>query len=347
MALPFSHIPHSLGSDAVILRRRPPRANPETSLTPTRDPGLQWRPTHARGIRPAPFPAGKSAHDRRVPLGDRPERKQNSRGRKMKHPSNRELFEYWNERRRRHQRVRVNLLGRYMLADRRKFPCQVVNMSPGGIALIAPVAGNVGDRVIAYVDHLGRLEGHLARLLQNGFAMTILATPRKRDMLAAQLTWLANRSILNLPEDRRHGRFVPKVASARLIMPNGTNIGVRIIDISLSGAGISHGRTPRDRRPRHDRQDPRPRGAPFGSRLRDRVHEAAASGLGRRERDRTVNAAFHGFCRPPTFRAVKPASRHPPASPPSLRWVLTAARLWHAVHGAACRRMLKDTILFN
>ena len=140
--------------------------------------------------------------------------------------------------RRRHQRVRVNLLGRYMLADRREYPCHVVNMSPGGMALIAPVSGNVGDRVIAYVDHLGRLEGKIARPLQNGFAMTISATPRKRDKLAAQLTWLANRSILNLPEDRRHGRFVPKVAAARLIMPNGTNVGIRIIDLSLSGAGI-------------------------------------------------------------------------------------------------------------
>jgi len=141
--------------------------------------------------------------------------------------------------RRRHQRVRLTLLGRYMLADRREFPCQVVNMSPGGMALIAPVSGEVGDRVIAYVDHLGRLEGKIARQLQNGFAMTISATPRKRDKLAAQLTWLANRNILNLPEDRRHGRFVPRVAAARLIMPNGTNIGVRIIDISLSGAGIA------------------------------------------------------------------------------------------------------------
>ena len=64
------------------------------------------------------------------------------------------------EERRRFQRVRVNLLGRYMLADRREFPCQVVNMSPGGMALIAPVTGAPGERVIAYVDHLGRLEGH-------------------------------------------------------------------------------------------------------------------------------------------------------------------------------------------
>jgi hypothetical protein len=142
------------------------------------------------------------------------------------------------EERRRHQRVRVNLQGRYMLADRSEFPCQVVNISPGGIALIAPVSGAVGDRVIAYVDHLGRLEGKIARQLQNGFAMTIAATPRKRDMLAAQLTWLANRSILNLPEDRRHGRFVPKITDARLILPNGTNVGVRLLDLSLSGAGI-------------------------------------------------------------------------------------------------------------
>ena len=75
------------------------------------------------------------------------------------------------EERRRFQRVRVDLSGRYMLPDRREFPCQVVDMSPGGMALVAPVAGQPGDRVIAYVDHLGRLEGHIARILENGFAI--------------------------------------------------------------------------------------------------------------------------------------------------------------------------------
>jgi len=143
------------------------------------------------------------------------------------------------EERRRHQRVKVNLLGRYMLADRREFPCQVINMSPGGIALVAPVSGNPGERVIAYVDHLGRLEGKIARMLDNGFAMTIEATLRKRDKLAAQLTWLANRHILNLPEDRRHGRFIPRKTMARLILPNGKNVACRIIDLSESGAAIA------------------------------------------------------------------------------------------------------------
>jgi hypothetical protein len=143
------------------------------------------------------------------------------------------------EDRRRFQRVKVNLLGRYMLPDRREFPCQVINMSPGGMAVIAPVGGTPGERIIAYVDHLGRLEGHVARLFQNGFAMTIAATARKRDKLAAQLTWLANRHILDSPEDRRHGRMAPKNPIGRLIMPNGVNIACRIIDVSQSGAGIA------------------------------------------------------------------------------------------------------------
>ena len=141
--------------------------------------------------------------------------------------------------RRRHQRVKVNLLGRYMLADYREFPCQVVDMSPGGMAVVAPVAGVPGERVIAYVDHLGRLEGKIARILDNGFAMSIAATSRKRDKLAAQLTWLANRQILNLPEDRRHGRFVPRNTAARLILQNGTNVACRVIDLSASGAAVA------------------------------------------------------------------------------------------------------------
>src|SRR4051794_35099545 len=147
-------------------------------------------------------------------------------------PQRKSLILPLSEERRRFQRVRVNLLGRYMLADRREFPCQVSDMSPGGMALIAPVVGQRDERVVAYVDHVGRLEGKIARHFQNGFAMTIAATPRKRDKLAAQLAGPANRHILGLPEDRRHGRQSPRNPSARLIMPNGVNLAVRVIDIS-------------------------------------------------------------------------------------------------------------------
>ena len=141
--------------------------------------------------------------------------------------------------RRRFQRVKIHLLGRYMLPDRREFPCQIINMSPGGLALLAPGIGNVGDRVIAYLDHIGRVEGKITRIIDNGFAMTIAATARKRDKLAAQLTWLANRDILNLPEDRRHDRIVPRNPIAVLTLEDGSKMTCRIIDLSLSGAAIA------------------------------------------------------------------------------------------------------------
>jgi hypothetical protein len=144
-----------------------------------------------------------------------------------------------NDERRRFQRVHVNLLGRFMLADRREFPCQVTDMSPGGMALVAPVSGRPGERVIAYIDHVGRLEGVVARTFPNGFAMTIAATPRKRDKLASQLTWLANRHILGLPEDRRHGRLVPRNPRSIMTLPDSSTAVCHIIDMSLSGAAVA------------------------------------------------------------------------------------------------------------
>ncbi len=146
--------------------------------------------------------------------------------------------------RRRFQRVKIHLLGRYMLPDRREFPCQIVNMSPGGLAMLAPGIGNVGDRVVAYLDHIGRVEGKITRIIDNGFAMSVGATPRKRDKLAAQLTWLANRDILNLPEDRRHDRIVPRNPIAILTLEDGSKMTCRIIDMSLSGAAIAAERRP-------------------------------------------------------------------------------------------------------
>jgi c-di-GMP-binding flagellar brake protein YcgR len=139
---------------------------------------------------------------------------------------------------RRHQRVKVSLLGRYMLESKREFPCQVIDMSPGGVAVIAPVVGAVGEHVIAYIDHIGRVEGKLVRAVEGGFAMTIEATARKRDKLAAQLTWLANRHVLGLPEDRRHDRIIPRDPYSMLATPDGRAQRCRILDLSLSGAGV-------------------------------------------------------------------------------------------------------------
>ena len=181
-----------------------------------------------------------------------------------------------NEEKRRFQRVRVNLLGRYMLADRREFPCQVLDMSPGGMAIIGPVSGKAGERVVAYIDHVGRLEGTIIRVLPNGFAMSIAATPRKRDKLAAQLTWLANRHILGLPEDRRHDRIVPRNPRSTMILPDGNGDHLPHRRHVAVGRRDRERAAARGRHADHARQDPEPRRAPHRKRLRGRVHPHAA-----------------------------------------------------------------------
>src|SRR5687768_16067459 len=138
----------------------------------------------------------------------------------------------------RFQRVKVSVLGRYMLADRREFPCQVLEMSPGDAVVIAPVSGDVGEKIIAYLDYIGRVEGIIIDRVDGGYTMEVSASPRKRDKMSAQLTWLANKDILNLPEDRRHERVVPDNRHSTVVLDDGRRYNCKIIDISLSGAAI-------------------------------------------------------------------------------------------------------------
>lgn len=138
----------------------------------------------------------------------------------------------------RFQSVKVSVLGRYMLADRREFPCQIIEMSPGDAMVIAPVPGTPGEKVIIYLDHLGRVEGAILELTEGGFRMDLIASPRKRDKIAAQLTWLANKDLLDLPEDRRHERVVPDIRHSSIRLEDGRKYNCKITDISLSGAAV-------------------------------------------------------------------------------------------------------------
>lgn len=141
--------------------------------------------------------------------------------------------------RRRHQRVKVVLMGRFMLQNQREYPCQTIDISPGGVAVRAPVLGRVGERIVLYLEQIGRIEGQISRLLDDGFAVSCSATRHKQEKLANQLTWLANRDILGLPEDRRHERVVPRNTRSLLRIEDGREYIVRLIDVSRSGAAVA------------------------------------------------------------------------------------------------------------
>ena len=136
------------------------------------------------------------------------------------------------------QRVVVNLQGRLMLSDLSEFECKAIDMSPGDILFQCTAFPQVGERIIAYVDHIGRLEGNVVKLVDHGFVIALQATERKREKLAAQLTWLANKQALGLPEDRRHERIAPRSTRSELGLDDGRTYPCRIIDLSMSGAAV-------------------------------------------------------------------------------------------------------------
>jgi hypothetical protein len=154
------------------------------------------------------------------------------------------LIEAKVQERRRHQRVKVVLPGRYMLEDRREYPCQTIDISPGGVAFAGAAKGDVGERVVAYLNQIGRLEGTVSRHFGQGFAIQMKLPVTKREKLADQLTWLANRQALGMAEDRRHERIAPRLLHTSLKLPDGQEALAKLIDVSISGAALIVGARP-------------------------------------------------------------------------------------------------------
>lgn len=93
--------------------------------------------------------------------------------------------------RRQSRRLRIPLHGRLMLSDRWEFDCLVVDVSPRNVFLKTDADGRRGERIIAYIDQIGRLEGRIVRVAPFGFAMELEMPAMRRDKLSLQLRRLA------------------------------------------------------------------------------------------------------------------------------------------------------------
>ena len=151
---------------------------------------------------------------------------------------------YGNPESRRFQRVALSLSGRYMLPSRVEHPCRTVNISPGGMLVSGPAKPAIGETIVIYVDALGRFSGSAVRIVPDGFAMTLSLSSRKREKLADQLTWFANRKLLGSEDGRRHERFVPLFQRTVVRLPCGKEHLVKIRDLSLSGVAIEMDHAP-------------------------------------------------------------------------------------------------------
>jgi hypothetical protein len=114
-----------------------------------------------------------------------------------------------------------------------------VSLSPISVTVAAPVAGEIGQGVNFLFDQIGFVRGTVARLVSGGFHVEIAGSQSDHEKLAAKINWLKSHRQRKAIDKREAARHFPRVPSAFFYLADGTEHACFLIDISLSGAGLS------------------------------------------------------------------------------------------------------------
>ncbi len=138
---------------------------------------------------------------------------------------------------RRYARVSLPLAGRYLAQNGWEYPCQVEDISPGGLLLKTEYPPRNGKHIVLMIDGLGRMEGDIVREFNGGFAVTLCITTRKKDRLGDNLTWELNKHRLGQNDERLSKREGRK-SQVYVQKENGTKFLARSVDVSITGMAI-------------------------------------------------------------------------------------------------------------
>lgn len=138
---------------------------------------------------------------------------------------------------RRYRRMPVEVPGRFMRADRNEYECQLHEISVGSGGVTTPGSVQLGERVVAYFDHLGGLDGSVMRVFDGGFDFQFKVSEHKREKLASQIMWLVNREMF--PDfTRAHERIGTAGRKTTIKFEDGVIVDVDLLDLSPGGASI-------------------------------------------------------------------------------------------------------------
>lgn len=138
--------------------------------------------------------------------------------------------------RRKHLRVNTPLKARFLNSAGAEQACLVINISAGGALLKAKYPPNSGEKVVVYVDRLGRFEGKVIRAGGNTFAVNYERKREKNAKTADSLIQVMNQG--KRSHDRRTNPRVMHDAPAKVFFEDGRAHDCAILDISLTGASI-------------------------------------------------------------------------------------------------------------
>lgn len=140
--------------------------------------------------------------------------------------------------RRRHRRVQWAVRVRGLTSEGEEFTCSTVDVCAGGLRINLARPLSKGDNLVLYIDGIGRVEGVVARVLnQIGYAVQFTVPPRKRDKIGDQLTWLINKDRLGLSDEREAERR-PGGGQVVAIYGNRISIACAVADVSIFGVAL-------------------------------------------------------------------------------------------------------------
>jgi hypothetical protein len=140
--------------------------------------------------------------------------------------------------RRRHLRVQWQVRVRGLTPDGEEFVANTVDVCAGGLRINLARPLSEGDNLVLYIDEVGRVEGTVARVLEEiGYAIEFRVPARKRDKIADQLTWLINRDRLGLSDEREAERR-PGGGQVVATFGKGIAIACAVADVSIFGVAL-------------------------------------------------------------------------------------------------------------
>lgn len=146
---------------------------------------------------------------------------------------------------RRFRRIPIEADARIIINGIDEYAGKVINISPGDLAVRSDARTVTGDAAVVYVAGLDVVEGRVARLFPDGFALSFILSRRRRAVLTEQLMLRSNPTF---GQDLTDRRATPRhtLGDQRMVcrLENGASLFVRAIDQSVDAISVEAPRKP-------------------------------------------------------------------------------------------------------
>ena len=146
---------------------------------------------------------------------------------------------------RRYRRVIIDTPVRLIVNGIDEYMGELVNISPGDLAMKTDAKVVVGDAAVAYIKDIDVIEGCVARIFPDGLALSFRLSQTRRAMLTERLMIRANQGLADDLADRRSGpRHRAGGQNVTCRLNDGGSLFVKIIDRSVDGVAVESQRKP-------------------------------------------------------------------------------------------------------